>query len=173
MALMGLQDVAALADIVNAGAVTATLVFLIISIRQNTQAQRVLAVESLTAAITAINVPAMESTALGEALLNATRDWSSASRDQRIIAHYFMFSLFKLLETAWYQQKNGTLEPEQWAGWEDMLRRQYHSPGIRNGWWPYRRASFSPAFQAYLANTQPPAEGLSLQNIFDEPAQQE
>jgi hypothetical protein len=165
---MNLQDVAALADIVNAAAVIATLVFLIVSIRKNTQAQRVLAVESLTAAISAINVPAMESPALGEALAVVTRDWNGASREQRVIAHYFLFSLFKLLETAWYQQRNGTLDTAQWAGWDDMLRKQYHCPGIKSGWWPYRRNSFSPEFQAYLTSTEPPTAGLSLSEIFGE-----
>jgi hypothetical protein len=164
---MSLQDFAYVAEIANAAAVVITLVVVAISIRQNTQAQHVLAVEALTAAITAINVPAMESPTLGDALVTATADWNSASREQRIMAHYFLFSLFKLLETAWYQQKSGTLDREQWAGWEDMLRRQYHSPGVKGGWWPYRRASFSPAFQSYLANTAPPAEGLGLRQIFE------
>lgn len=164
---MGLQDFAALAEIVNAAAVIVTLVFLVISIRQNTQAQKVLAVESLTAAITALNVPAMESPALGEALAKATADWNSASREQRTMAHYFLFSIFKLLETAWYQQRSGTLDPAQWVGWDDMLRRQYHSPGVKNGWWPYRRTSFSPDFQAYLAESEPPAVGLALREIFE------
>ena len=60
---MNLQSFVSLAEIVNALAVTATLVVLVVSIRQNTKTQKVLAVESLAAAITAINVPAMESTA--------------------------------------------------------------------------------------------------------------
>lgn len=164
---MGLQDFADLADVANAFAVIVTLVVLAISIRQNTQAQKVLAVESLTAAITALNVPAMESPALGDALAKATTDWDSASREQRIVAHYFLFSIFKLLETAWYQQKSGTLDQAQWAGWDDVLRRQYHSPGVKNGWWPHRRTSFSPEFQNCLTNSEPPPVGLALREIFD------
>lgn len=164
---MRLQDFADLAEVANAFAVIVTLVVLVISIRQNTQAQKVLAVESLTAAITALNVPAMESPALGDALAKATTDWNSASRDQRIMAHYFLFSIFKLLETAWYQQKSGTLDQAQWSGWDDMLRRQYHSPGVKNGWWPHRRTSFSPEFQSYLANSTPPPVGLALREIFE------
>ena len=94
---MNLQVIVALAQIVSALAVLLTLVVLIISIRQNTRSQKALVVDSLAAAITSINVPAMESPVLGSALSKATADWSSASREERIIAHFFLFSFFKLL----------------------------------------------------------------------------
>ena len=93
---MNLQVIVALAQIVSALAVLLTLVVLIISIRQNTRSQKALVVDSLAAAITSINVPAMESPVLGSALSKATADWSSASREERIIAHFFLFSFFML-----------------------------------------------------------------------------
>ena len=95
-----------LAQIVSASAVTLTLLAVIVSIRQNTRSQKALAVDSLAAAITSINVPAMKSHVLGSALSKATADWGSASREERIIAHYFLFSFFKLLENAWYQRQS-------------------------------------------------------------------
>src|SRR5216117_3389747 len=96
---MNLQVIVALAQIVSALAVLLTLVVLIISIRQNTRSQKALVVDSLAAAITSINVPAMESPVLGSALSKATADWSSASRDERIIAHFFLFSLLNYWRT--------------------------------------------------------------------------
>src|SRR5256885_15232844 len=119
---MNLQVIVALAQIVSALAVLLTLVVLIISIRQNTRSQKALVVDSLAAAITSINVPAMESPVLASALSKAAADWSSASRDERIIAHFFLFSFFKLLENAWYQQKTGVLDQAQWLEWEKLLR---------------------------------------------------
>ena len=62
---MDLQTFVAVAQIVSALAVTLTLIAVIVSLRQNTKSQKALAVESLAAAITAINAPAMESPALG------------------------------------------------------------------------------------------------------------
>src|SRR5947209_16919338 len=124
---MDLQVLVALAEIVSAFAVFLTLIVLVISIRQNTRSQKALVVDSLAAAITSINVPAMESPALGSALAKATADWSSASREERIIAHYFLFSLFKLLENAWYQQKTGVLDRGNWLGWESLLRKYCHA----------------------------------------------
>ena len=165
---MNLQVLVALAEIVSASAVTLTLIVLIISIRQNTRSQKALAVDSLAAAITSINVPAMQSHLLGSALSKATSDWSSASREERIIAHYFLFSFFKLLENAWYQQKTGILDQAQWLGWERLLRKYYHADGVRRVWWPGRRHAYSPEFQKFLSQTKPPEELSSLSELFDQ-----
>jgi len=164
---MNLQELVALAEIVSALAVMLTLIVLIISIRQNTRSQKALVVDSLAAAIAAINVPAMESHALGSAISKATADWASATREERIMAHYFLFSLFKLLENAWYQQKAGILDKAQWLGWETMLRKYYHANGVRRVWWPGRQNAYSPEFQKFLSGTKPPAELGSLNELFD------
>lgn len=167
---MTLNDAYLLSQIVAAVAVILTLIGLIISIRQNTQAQRTAAVQAITAAIAAINVPAMESPALGNALAAACRDWRAASRDQRIVAHYFLFSFFKLCEQAWYQQRAGVLDKEQWMGWQNSLLRFYHSPGVKADWWPNRRVAYSPAFQQFLeASATPPASAAAtLYDLFED-----
>ena len=104
-----------------------------------------LAVESLAAAITAIKVPGMQSPALGTALAKATADWSSATREERMIAHFFLFSFFKLLENAWYQQKAGILDQAQWVGWETMLLRasMHHKRLMMSGDQSFRRGDTS------------------------------
>ncbi len=164
---MDLQVFVALAEIVSALAVTLTLIALIISIRQNTRSQKALVVDSLAAAITSINVPAMESPVLGSALSKATADWGSATREERIVAHYFLFSFFKLLENAWYQQKAGILDKTQWVGWETILRKYYQAEGVRGAGWPSRKDAYSPEFQKFLSETKPPDEIRSLNELFN------
>ena len=166
---MTMGNLAAIAEIVNATAVTLTLLGLIVTIRQNTKSQKAMAVDSLAAAIAAINVPATQSPALGSALSRAVNDWASATRDDRIMTHYFLFSFFKLHESAWYQLRAGILDAAQWQGWEKGVRKFYHSKGVREVWWPNRRHAFSAEFQAYLAATSPPDEIGSLTAIFDHP----
>jgi|SRR5438128_705886 len=148
---MNLQVLVALAEIVSALAVTLTLIALIVTIRQNTRSQKALAVDSIAAAITSINVPAMASPALGAAISKATTDWASAGREERIMAHYFLFSFFKLLENAWYLQKAGILDQAQWLGWETVLRKYYYAEGVRRVWWPGRQNAYSPEFQKFLS----------------------
>ena len=166
---MSLQTIVSLAEIISALAVTLTLIAVMVSLQQNTKSQKALAVESLAAAITAINVPGMESPALGAALAKATADWNSASPEERMVAHFFLFSFFKLLENAWYQQKAGILDQAQWIGWETMLRKYYRADGVQRSWWPARKNGYSPEFQKFLSKTKPPEELSSLAEMFDQP----
>lgn len=168
---MSLEQAAYLSQVIAAVGVFGSLIFVGIQVRQNTRSQRVVAVDSLAAAIAAINVPAMESPAIGEALSNALQDWGSANREQRIIAHFFLFSFFKLHESAWYQRRNEVLDAEQWSGWDTLLRTYYHSKGVKTGWWPRRQHAYSPEFQAYLAQTPPPEMHVgTLNDLFDNAA---
>lgn len=163
---MDLQTISSITGIISSIAVTLSLVFLIVSIRQNTNSQKVLAVQSLASSIAALNIPAMESSAIGEALVATGEDWKSATREQRILAHFFLFSYFKLAETAWYQHQAGVLESAQWNGWESVVRSFYHADGVKRGWWPHRGTAYSPAFQNYLMQTQPPPGVGGLRDIF-------
>ena len=164
---MDMQNVVSYSEIAGALSVPLSLIALIVTVRQNTQFQRAVVVDSLSAAITAINVPGTESPALGDALSKAMTDWGSATRDQRIVAHYFLFSFFKLSENAWYQHKAKVLDDAQWIGWETLLRKYYHSEGVQRVWWPNRRHTYSPDFIAYLSQTGP-VEGVgNLNDIFD------
>src|SRR3954447_25045599 len=164
---MTLQMWVDLAQIISASAVTLTLLAVIMTIRQNTRSQKALAVDSLAAAITSNNVPAMQSHTLGSALSKTTADWGSASREERIIAHYFLFSFFKLLENAWYQQKAGILDRAQWLGWETLLRKYYHANGVSGSWWPSRKQAYSPEFQEFLSGTKSPDDLGSPNDLFD------
>ena len=57
---MTLEQASDLSQVIAAISVMASLVFVGLQIRQNTRSQRVVAVNSLTAAAVAINVPGME-----------------------------------------------------------------------------------------------------------------
>jgi len=164
---MDLQTIATFAQIVGSFTVVISIAGLIITIRQASKFQKAVVVDSLAAAITSINIPCTESPELGNALAKAVADWKSATREQRIMANFFLFSFFKLLENAWYQQRSQILDPAQWIGWDMMLRKYFHSPGVRQVWWPNRRHSYSPDFQSYLDHTTPPTELGSLNDIFD------
>ena len=164
---MDLQTLYLVAQTFGSFSVVISIIGLIITVRNATKFQKAVVVDSLAAAITSINVPCTESPALGIALSKAVTSWESASREERVIANFFLFSFFKLLENAWYQQRTNVLDHEQWVGWDMMLRTYFHSPGVQKVWWPHRRHSYSPEFQAYLAQSKPPHELGSLHDIFE------
>lgn len=166
---MTLDTIYMISQIIASIAVILTLFPLLISIRQNTRAQLTTSVESLTAAITSINVPAMQSPELGNALALTREDWWSATREQRIMAHYFLFSYFKLMEQAWYHHRAGVLDRSQWEGWETSTANYFHSPGVRDTWWPLRRTAYSREFREFLEASKPHPESRSLADIFGPP----
>ena len=83
------------------------------------------------------------------------------------MAHYFLFSFFKLSESAWYPRKASVLDGAQWYGWDKAARKYYHSQGVRETWWPNRRNAYSREFQEYLGGTTAPVDIGSLNDIFD------
>jgi hypothetical protein len=163
---MSLEQAACLGQVIAALAVLASLVFVGFQIRQAARFQKLAAVDALSTAIAGINLAGMETPVLGEALATASLDWDVASREQRIVAHYFLMSYFKLAENAWNQRRAGILTSDQWFGWENMLLIFYHSAGVQGAWWPRRRNAFSPPFQAYLSGTNAPRDFATMSEVF-------
>jgi hypothetical protein len=128
---MSLEQMAWLAQIVAAFGVLGSGFFVGVQIRQNTRYQKLSAVDALSTAMACLNAPGMETPALGEALVVASKDWWAANREQRILAHYYLFSYFKLAENAWYQREDGAIEAGQWFGWSNMVRMYSHSRGVQ------------------------------------------
>jgi hypothetical protein len=81
-------------------------------------------------------------------------DWHGASEDDRARALPLLFATFKLFENAWFQQRQGTLDPQQWEGWDAYIRMYYHRPGAKT-WWQTRRAAFAAGFRDYIEASQP------------------
>ena len=73
--------------------------------------------------------------------------------------------LFKLCENAWFQQRQGTLDREQWQGWDLYIRAYYHRPGVKS-WWSLRRGMFAAGFRDYLEATEPVAEAVPLTELI-------
>ncbi|PYI58037.1 MAG: hypothetical protein DMC59_09460 [Verrucomicrobia bacterium] len=151
---MNLEAINALAQLIAAIGVIVSLFYLAAQIRQNTQSQRSVVVDSLTSSLINLLGPQASDPKLTRAFASATEDWHGASEEDRTRAIAVLFALFKLFENAWFQQRQGTLDPQQWKGWELYMLAYFHQPGVRT-WWAMRRATFAPGFCAYLENSKP------------------
>jgi hypothetical protein len=87
-----------------------------------------------------------------------TENWHGATEEDRARAVPFIFATFKLFENAWFQQRQDTLDRQQWEGWDAYIRIYYHRPGVKT-WWTMRRAAVATGFRDYLEKSQP-VEGL-------------
>jgi len=154
MSGVSLETVSALAQIIAAIGVVASLFYLAVQIRQNTRSQRSVVVDSLTSSLIALLGPQAADPSLMRAFASAVEDWHGATEEDRMRAVSLLFISFKLFENAWFQQRQGTLEPEQWEGWDLHMRVYYHRPGVKT-WWADRRPMFGHGFRNYIEATKP------------------
>ena len=151
---MKLELLNAFAQLIAAIGVIASLFYLAVQIRQNTRSQRSIVVDSLTGSLIALLGPQATDPALTRAFAAAVEDWHAATEEDRLRAIALLLMLFKLCENAWFQQRQGTLDREQWEAWDLHIRVYYHRPGVKT-WWSLRRAMFTASFREYVESTQP------------------
>jgi hypothetical protein len=60
-----------------------------------------------------------------------TENWHDATEEDRIRGVPFIFATFKLFKNAWFQQRQGTLDLQQWEGWDVYIRMYYHRPRVK------------------------------------------
>ena len=149
-----METISALAQLVAAIGVIASLFYLGAQIRQNTLSQRSVVVDSLTQSLIHLLGQQAMNPELMRAFVSATEDWHGATETDRLHAVAMVFNTFKLFENAWFQQRQGTLDREQWEAWDLHARVYYHRPGVQT-WWSMRRAMFAQGFREYLESTTP------------------
>ena len=151
---MKLETINSIAQIVAAIGVIASLFYLAAQIRQNTRSQRSIVVDSLTSSLIALFGQQAAGPKQMRAFVAVTEDWYGATEEDRTRAVSLLFSTFKLSENAWFQKRQGTLDPEQWEGWDLHIRVYYHRPGVQV-WWADRKAMFAAGFRNYVEGTKP------------------
>ncbi len=92
---------------------------------------RAIVVDSLAKSLAEISRMLAGDLELARAFSAAVDDWHGATDDERTRALFVFQALFKLLENAWFQKRQGTLDPEEWEGWDAIIRVYYHRPGVK------------------------------------------
>ena len=151
---MKLEAVNALAQLIAAVGVIVSLFYLAAQIRQNTRSTRAVVVDSLAHALVELLGQHTQRPELIRSFSTVTENWYGATEEDRARAVPFIFATFKLFENAWFQQRQGTLDRQQWEGWDAYIRIYYHRPGVKT-WWTMRRAVFATGFRDYLEKSQP------------------
>lgn len=162
---MNLETINSIAQIIAAIGVIASLFYLAAQIRQNTKSQRSVVVDSLTTSLNALLGPQSTDPLLLRSFAAAVDDWEGCTEEERVRAVAMFFAVFKLFENAWFQKRQGTLDPQQWEGWDAYMRMYYHRPGVRV-WWQMRRAAFASGFRDYIEATEPIPEMVPLSRVI-------
>ena len=162
---MKLDAVNALAQLTAAIGVIVSLFYLAAQIRQNTRSTRAVVVDSLAHALVELLGQHTQRPELIRSFSALTENWHDATEEDRARALPFIFATFKLFENAWFQQRQGTLDRQQWEGWDAYIRIYYHRPGVKT-WWTMRRAAFATGFRNYLEKSQPVEDLPSISQLI-------
>jgi hypothetical protein len=162
---VNLETISAIAQLVAALGVIASLFYLAAQIRQNTRSMRAVVVDSLAHSLIDLLGPQAHDLEFTRAFSRVIKDWNGASEEDRARTVSVLLAVFKLFENAWFQKRQGTLDPQQWEGWDAYARMYFHLPGVQT-WWQLRRAAFAHGFRNYREASQPIAEMTPLSEII-------
>jgi len=162
---MDWSAVSALAEVLGAAAVVASLVYLSKQIRQNTHAVRT--ANAVTAQGNFRHLARMFYTDLpmGAIVLRCMAGEDDLSPTDRFAAYAYFFDFLKTAELAYYQYKNGDLDPALWESSFDFYHAYFITPGFR-AYWAERQSAFNPEFRAAMVGWLATASAIKRPDVL-------
>ena len=163
---MNWEAIGAIGEVLGAAAVVVTLGYLAVQIKQNSQAVKNSAAQSLLSeANESLRVASSDpSTARAVILGQTLLDELSEGEKAQFIA--WVFSWMRTIEQAYIQYMQGYIDEEIWEGHRAHHRQLINAPGIAV-WWSSRRPFYSKKFQDYMdecaalgSEVPPPTEAI-------------
>ena len=143
---MNLEEWAAIAEIIGAIAVVATLAYLAVQIRHSSSATR-----SSNATAVLINTQNLaqgprRERELADIILRAISGEEELSSPDKLAAYAWFYVMLKTGELAHQSYLNGELDREYWDGTMSFYRSYYQTPGFRK-YWAERKGAFTPGYR--------------------------
>jgi hypothetical protein len=161
---MNAERINVLAQLIASLGVISSLFYLAAQVRQNTRSSRAIVVDSLARSMHDLAFAMAQNDALLKIVTTTLQDWNSATELERARAASFVLGYFKLFENAWFQMRKGTLEREQWEGYDAFLRTVWMQPAVKT-WWTMRRMFFAPGFRKYVENCEDAPSALTISEL--------
>lgn len=146
---MNWDAVGALAELLSALGVIASLVYLGAQIRQNTTALRGNAHEVAVERLTAVLQDLSTNPGLVQLVSRGSQDYASLSYDERLQFGSYWASAFVGAEASLLQWKRGNLDEAVWQRDLSTIRPWLKSPGVRE-WYSRSSIEFTPEFSAMV-----------------------
>jgi len=171
---MTIQDLGSIGELVAALATVATLVYVAIQIRANTNAVQSAAAQSVHEAFATWYRMIAADASLAKVAAGGLRDYSSLSEvdRSRFIATYMAF--LSCSQDAFIKWREGSLSEELWMGWELVMMNLVNAPGGKE-FWGERGYLFGERFRDHVENVimkrkpHPLAKPMGAFSIADDP----
>ncbi len=146
---MQLENIALIADIVQAIAVVATLIFVGLQVRYSTRIARMTAAQT-SAQLLAENLGRVtDSPDLAELLTGARGTLGDFTDAERLRVSNFVATGFRHLEVLHAHRRYDIYEEELWQGAAGRLRRMLSNPRIRD-WWEDNKDVYAQSFRHHV-----------------------
>jgi hypothetical protein len=156
---MNWEALGAIGEIVGAVAVVLTLGYLAVQIRQNTRALKASTHQSLSDSTIRFQAVTLDNAEVARIRLAGGEDLSKLTGEEHYRFITAMEMLFRLIENAFVQHQEGTLDDEGWHRYAEGVPYLFGKyPGIVD-WWDSPRIPFSPSFSAWVDEQLAAARG--------------
>ena len=144
-----LENWARLAEIVGAGGVIGSLIYVGLQIRKNTAAVHSAAAQAVHDNYSAWYSSLQSDPGLLSISINGMRDYSCLSEVEKaqFIAMFMSFSSYS--QNAFHKWREGSLSPELWKGWELVTMNFISTPGGKE-FWKERGYVFGEAYRRHV-----------------------
>ncbi|MFC1777152.1 hypothetical protein ACFL3I_07405 [Pseudomonadota bacterium] len=146
---MSIQEWAAFAEIIGAVAVVASLIYLAVQIRQNTEAQRTenyaRALERLAAFQSMLSTDSEISIIFSKGLA----DYSNLATQEKLRFNWVMYEAFGAFEFMFHAARKESIDEEIWSRWSDAIAWYLTFPGV-HAWWMSRPLPFTDSYSLFV-----------------------
>ena len=149
---MNWEAIAALAELLGAAGVIASLIYLAGQVRSSGKQARQAAIQSVVNKMSTVwNQLAAEST--GDLWVRGSKGLSQLdSETERVRFSAFLFSVYQPYEELYHYWSDGLVDEWTWESMSSVCHALMGTPGFAD-WWASRGTWFSAAFQSYISET--------------------
>ncbi|MEM7101265.1 MAG: hypothetical protein AAF541_23595 [Pseudomonadota bacterium] len=156
---MNWDALGAIAELIGAIGVVATLAYLSIQIRRSTAQARSDAYIKMNEASREFTFRIADDQDLGELVLKAGKDWQSISTKDQFKVHMYNMQELSVYESYYFMMINGQIDEQTYRTREEHILRRLSAPGGRY-WWDNFAYNIDTEFVARIN------QGLEKQNML-------
>jgi hypothetical protein len=159
------EALGAIANLLAAIGVIATLIYLSIQIRQNTKAVRSSSIQNLVQSFSTTAQAAVENEFIIPLLLKANADAEALTEEERARLHFWFIMTFRRFEGVYFQRDLGIVDAEVIDGFERSHIAILASKSAQQ-WWVDSKEIFNSGFVSYLEELLKKGTPKSLHPVF-------
>jgi hypothetical protein len=159
------EALGAIANLIAAIGVIATLIYLSTQIRQNTKAVRSASVQNLVQSLSATAQAAVENEFIIPLLLKANTGDSALTEEERTRLHFWFVMTFRRFEGVYFQRELGFVDARVIEGFE---RSNIDIIASKSGqaWWTNSKEIFNSGFVSYVDELLKRGSAKNLHPVF-------